>query len=316
MNDIKKYLPSKKFTIILSSIIFAIAIISITKIFIDINNKNKEKIAVAQKEEIKLREKFLELDSDNDGLKDWEEALWKTNINNPDTDEDGTNDGDEVKAYRDPLISGPNDRFSEAEIAETKKMIDEYTSLNETEKFSRTLFSNFLATQQTNREMSESEIQNFVDSTINQLDDDRLIAKTHKLEEITIVEDLEVEDLDSYRQKLALLLEDNFFTFIAADPSILEVALSKNDPENLKQLDKSIQSYKKLISELLTTKTPSIFANDHLIILNLTEELLYHSTNLRNYFENPILVVPALSAYGKIIIALEIPLQNIGLLSK
>jgi len=48
-------------------------------------------------------------DSDNDGLKDWEEALWKTDPQNPDTDGDGTPDGKEVAEGRNPAIPGPDD---------------------------------------------------------------------------------------------------------------------------------------------------------------------------------------------------------------
>ena len=36
----------------------------------------------------------LQKDSDGDGLPDWEEALFGTNPHNPDTDGDGTSDGD------------------------------------------------------------------------------------------------------------------------------------------------------------------------------------------------------------------------------
>jgi len=49
------------------------------------------------------------LDSDSDGLKDWEEALRGTDPKNPDTDGDGTPDGEEVKEGRNPLKKGPDD---------------------------------------------------------------------------------------------------------------------------------------------------------------------------------------------------------------
>lgn len=56
-------------------------------------------------------------DSDNDGLPDWEENLRKTDPNNPDTDRDGTSDGEEVRAGRNPLKPTPNDREDEAIIS-------------------------------------------------------------------------------------------------------------------------------------------------------------------------------------------------------
>ncbi len=48
-------------------------------------------------------------DSDQDGLKDWEEAIWQTNMHKADSDGDGTPDGEEVAQNRDPRLAGPND---------------------------------------------------------------------------------------------------------------------------------------------------------------------------------------------------------------
>ena len=48
-----------------------------------------------------IAEKIILKDSDNDGLKDWEEVLWKTDPNNPDSDGDGMNDNEEVLSERD-----------------------------------------------------------------------------------------------------------------------------------------------------------------------------------------------------------------------
>ena len=48
----------------------------------------------------------LLIDTDGDGLKNWEEALWHTDPNKSDTDGDGVPDGQEVKESRDPLAKG------------------------------------------------------------------------------------------------------------------------------------------------------------------------------------------------------------------
>lgn len=50
-------------------------------------------------------------DTDADGLKDWEEALWRTDPLKADSDADGAPDGEEVGIGRDPLKPGPNDRM-------------------------------------------------------------------------------------------------------------------------------------------------------------------------------------------------------------
>ena len=50
-------------------------------------------------------------DSDNDGLKDWEEELFHTDLFNPDTDGDGYLDGEEVDSGHNPLVKAPGDKL-------------------------------------------------------------------------------------------------------------------------------------------------------------------------------------------------------------
>jgi len=48
-------------------------------------------------------------DCDSDGLENWQEAVYHTDPNNPDTDGDGYLDGEEVASGYDPTIPAPND---------------------------------------------------------------------------------------------------------------------------------------------------------------------------------------------------------------
>jgi len=51
-----------------------------------------------------------EKDSDNDGLKDWEEDIYGTDPLNSDTDNDGFLDGEEVSSGHNPLVKAPGDK--------------------------------------------------------------------------------------------------------------------------------------------------------------------------------------------------------------
>ncbi|MBX4189951.1 thrombospondin type 3 repeat-containing protein [Candidatus Parcubacteria bacterium] len=50
-----------------------------------------------------------ENDFDHDGLNNAQEDYWNTDLNNPDTDNDGFKDGEEVASGHDPRIAGPDD---------------------------------------------------------------------------------------------------------------------------------------------------------------------------------------------------------------
>lgn len=86
----------------------------------------------------------LTRDQDADGLKDWEEAIFRTDPQNPDTDGDGTADGEEIKQGRDPLNKNtstdpqkPNDRAIAPTLLSTE---DAFTAApNITEQFSRSI---------------------------------------------------------------------------------------------------------------------------------------------------------------------------------
>lgn len=52
------------------------------------------------------------IDSDNDGLADEIESIYRTDPHNPDTDGDATNDGDELLQLRDPITAGPDDTLT------------------------------------------------------------------------------------------------------------------------------------------------------------------------------------------------------------
>lgn len=84
----------------------------------------------------------LRLDTDGDGLKDWEEVLFRTDPNNPDTDGDGTPDGREVTENRDPLKAGPNDALASTTPLE---VIGKEPETNLTRDFTRTFLRKPLA---------------------------------------------------------------------------------------------------------------------------------------------------------------------------
>ena len=72
-------------------------------------------------------------DSDNDGLQDWQEDLYKTDYLNPDTDGDGYLDGEEINSGHNPLVKAPGDKqiFYPLPIGDlyniTKKVLSEKT---------------------------------------------------------------------------------------------------------------------------------------------------------------------------------------------
>lgn len=101
--SIQEYLPEKSFFITIGGLVVGIALVLLVIAGIK-NKKNKPQgEAILSENRLVTNEQALQnlqiletLDSDGDGLYDWEEALWGTSPMVADTDEDGISDFDEV----------------------------------------------------------------------------------------------------------------------------------------------------------------------------------------------------------------------------
>lgn len=121
----------------------------------DTTNQNNEEVIGVSSEDQVIEAGTFERDSDNDGLKDWEEALWETDPSNPDTDSDGASDGEEVEAGRDPTVSGPNDTIAQTDIPIYAR---EESTLTTSESFQKDFFEQLTeANRQGN--VTETELQ-------------------------------------------------------------------------------------------------------------------------------------------------------------
>lgn len=315
MEKFKKYLPSKRFSIILGSIFIAITLILIVRVLVNIRNSEKELKLQETQKEIALRTEFLDMDSDGDGLRDWEESLWGTDPKNSDSDGDGTPDGQEVKDYRDPTKPYPNDAFDPKDIAETKRVVDEYNALNESEKFSRLLFSNFIATQGINQSMSQEQIEYFVSDAVANIPEIETSNKYSEKNLTSIISEPTEDDLDKYWTFLGSLLVEEIMPSLRKDFEVFEQAINRNEPDRLSVLDKSIEKYKEAVSSMLEANVPNIYLKDHLVMTNSIEDIVISVTKIRNFFENPIISIPAINLIPVIFENIQKSLDNIGLLS-
>jgi hypothetical protein len=307
----KSILPSKKFIYIILSIVIALGVIFIFSWIKDLKKTSVQTKIVAETLNNTKQKEFLALDTDGDGLKDWEEALWKTDPNNPDTDGDGTNDFDEIKAGRDPLKPNtakpgeePNDIIPDEIIKAEKKMVDDFQKLPTADKVARMLMSQVVAVTKVGQTPSQAELNYIVSNTLNQIPE--IAFEPYLLADISILPNTTNENVKQYANDLAKnFLENPYFSkqiknksfdiYGLAEVNTLVMAVMEDQKTEksklaLSELSSITKSYFSLIINLLKIKVPKDLALDHLDLVNAFSSV-YNDLSILERDSNDIFIV-------------------------
>lgn len=286
----EKWLPSKSIIIF-----FGVVTITMVGLFLIFIKDNDDKSETKNTKLItSLFKQQSEKDLDNDGLKNWEEDLWKTDPNNPDTDGDGTLDGDEIKENRNPLVKGPDDIFIVKDLS-----LDNNFGENLAKDIGENLISEYLFLKNNdllNEKNKEILIENIVGDKLN-------LIRTENNEKIYSIDDIvttKKEDLDTLTEySLALKRVLSKGMKLENEASILERSLNNNDPVILDKLDISIKTYEIMGEELLKLIVPESFVENHLKAINSIKNINYSVKNMKLVFENPLKTLSTLSLYNE-----------------
>ncbi len=231
-------------------------------------------------------------DTDNDGLKDWEEELWGTDINKKDTDVDKTDDFTEVREGRSPIIKGPNDKLSDEELRKKINPTIE-ADLNETDKFSRELFAKYINAKQ-NGDVKSVNYGEFLSESIEKSEKGNVtIYKETDLKKV----DNSEENLRKYGNLLGKIIRDKAKEFPKSELEILDQALPKEDAEKLKELDIPIQRYNGLRDEMLRMEVPEDILKIHTRVINLLGLMSLSVENMKFLLEDPVRSISGVSMY-------------------
>jgi hypothetical protein len=290
----KKYLPSKKFITALSIAVFVI-LVAIALTYIKpggTNNNNNLSVLSATTTP-------SEIDSDHDGLPDWEEALYGTDPHNPDTDGDGTPDGEEIKEGRDPLKANtapkgqePNDKISPALIAESDAIANADQNLNATEKMAHDLISSIIASQPVNGTMDQDTQDTLVQQAIQDIPQKQFTGTT-------TIADLHIINItgDQFKVEDVLAYAKNYYAQInilrgtmGQDLILINTSMTNGTDLDMNQMGKIISTYQKIINNLIKMPLPmpsnSLAVIYHLRIINDTEGLVNIDNDIINAFSN------------------------------
>lgn len=241
---------------------------------------------------------IAEVDTDGDGLKDWEERLWKSDYKNPDTDGDGTKDGEEISLGRDPIIAGPDDllsRYRNELISVSDFATDK--SLNTTDVLGRAFLSEYIGAKASGSALTSSEQQNIINEIVSgKLSS--LSPKVYIYQDLNISADNSKAALEIYAEGVASLLLD-YAKKTQSELAVLGKALGSNDPADLKKLDPIVLNMQTVISGLLNLKVPQALAEKHLNFINAFSAVKEDVSLMRQVFSDPVVGLLAVTSYKK-----------------
>lgn len=267
----KNWLPQNKNTLAIA--IIAIAVVIVFLIFqYSSTNKNTKKIEIAKNSAVKSAK-----DTDGDGLKDWEENLWGTNINKVDTDGDGVNDFDFVQKQK-KLPSYTTTKKPDINI--------NYNNLTETDKLSRSAFSTYLQLKQTNNLNKENVGVVFDKLVKNELKNNNYTNK-YTTKDI-ILEGNTQENIESYKSTLLEKITPIYKIKENEIYLIVDILNGVEDKSRKKDVFKYADVYKTVSKDIMTMKVPKGIAQDHKNLAN-SYYLIYKSLyNMMNMEKDPV----------------------------
>ena len=269
------YLPNKKIWFL---VVFTLVIFAGWFYFSDHKNKQIQYIAEQEKSPLAVvldQTSQLDADSDADGLKDWEELLWKTDPNKADTDGDGTNDNEEITLNRNPLKAGPNDKISDKEdLVAQEKAVSDSKQNTLTAAYARKFLTEYMTLKQQKGKLTEEDKVGLAESLAKDVESSIKTRDAFDISNIKIVGSQKA-NLEEYANNIKKILVDE--TPIKENEAIVFNRLLENlnNKENAssyetdaKKIFGNGEAYGQGLIKLNSVGAPDILVKHHLALIN------------------------------------------------
>ncbi|MBY0376774.1 thrombospondin type 3 repeat-containing protein [Patescibacteria group bacterium] len=276
-------LQNKRTILIVGAILFVVVIFLLKNNSIYKNHNSQDAASIYGNLSVK---DLVDVDTDGDGVTDWEESLWGTDPTKKDTNADGVPDSveiEKIKRARGVALNG------DAENSED-------TPLTQTDKFSRELLSTVAALNQTGG-IDQGTVEKITDSLANKIQNPE-IRKTYTSANIKIGTD---DSANAYKDYSASV--DNLSVKYPINGNTMDILQEfigdgeNVNPDALKKLDPIIKQTQQFIYGLVNIKTPPSLATLHLGTINALEQLTENLTDIQLYDTDPVVAMGAMSKY-------------------
>lgn len=241
------------------------------------------------------QDNFKAGDGDSDGLSDWLEEFYRTDPKNPDTDGDGTKDGEEISLDRDPTIPGPKDPLiTREDLIKKEADFSSFATGTVTDKMSIKLFSDYITLKKQGVLSAEDESK-LVDNISQE------VLKQASLKDIYLPTSIYTvnstsDTVEVYGDRLAQVSLSNLYR--------MDNIVKFNESTYLGQIGKEYKAY---AEELKGISVPTIMAEAHLQLMNYLYKTGVFYESLSKADEDPLTSVVIMNQYK------ELPVDDVAL---
>lgn len=206
-----------------------------------------------------------DIDSDGDGLKDWEEEIYGTDIEKSDTDADGTDDKTEIAQSRDPLKPPPDEIKAEDKTGglATGAASGAQTL---TGKVAESFIQGYFGQRAAGAEFNP---QSITKKVLNTVQNETPTFKTIKRADLKIVAAEDPQKIIRYLNSVAAIAEGTLLNW-DTDPLQMLASLlqQENFGEQLYRFDPFVLKTGKALKELSLLEVPEPWVKEHLVLIN------------------------------------------------
>lgn len=231
-------------------------------------NENKNNLSISNND----LSSSAEEDSDGDGSKDWEEILVGTDPKNP--------------------KDKPSQSKNVATADLTNKPIQE--KLEPIDLISREFFARYMELRQTGTSKDKQSQESLAEKTAGNI----VLSQPgrYELKDIITKPESDTDSIKQYGKDITNIFQTNAVK-ARNEAVIAKEAFETEDLELLKEIDPSIESYKKIVNGLLKLKVPKTIETLHLDLINSMNGSLFVAKSFRNSGVNPVEGVQAVQYY-------------------
>ncbi|HLP86913.1 MAG TPA: hypothetical protein VK153_03520 [Candidatus Paceibacterota bacterium] len=280
MHNLKKYLPSKRFTSIILIIIIAISLVFLIREITYLIKGNRDLSNSGNVVQTTPEEKTRK-DSNNNGIADFEEYLWGLNP---------YKNGEENKEF---ILAKKKGLYESGQISSKENNPD---NLTENEILSREFFATIVALQQ-GGELNQESLDS-IGQAIGQKIEIVEIPNIYTKNMLTIKGDSQDANVQYFIDFMELVnkYEDKD---IGSELTLISQGLGNNDPQALYAAMTVASAYRSFGKELIKIPVPEYISTVHLSLANNYEKTAQTIEGLTQTLEDPMIGMRSILSYKK-----------------